>query len=218
MQSFLVGPRQIGLSTMPYLKSKDPLKAFSHSPKLQEAHKRMMEHLKDPRTKALVFSNFINAGLTPYSAALTKAGVPNAIFHGGLSDVERKKLVESYNQGQIRVALMGPSGTEGLSFRGTQLIQLLDSSWNSIRPQQSIGRGLRFDSHVDLPGELQNLKVERYVARLPMGFKDRLLSRLGADRMSQTYGADDYLRQIEHRKQRTNQRFLQLLQEIGTAR
>jgi hypothetical protein len=215
LQSFLTGPRQVGLSTYPYLRNKDPLKAFNQSPKLQEAHRRMSEVLKDPRTKGLVFANFIDAGLTPYSAALTKAGVPNAVFHGGLSDVERKKLVNDFNEGRIRVALLGPSGTEGLSFEGTQLVQLLDSSWNPVRPQQAVGRGLRFDSHSDLPPELQNVKVERYVARLPMGFKDRLLSALGGDRVAQTYGADDHLRNIERRKEERDQKFYDLLREVG---
>jgi hypothetical protein len=215
MQSFLTGPRQVGLSTLPYMKLGDPLKAFKQSPKLQEAHKRMMEHLKDPRTKALVFANFIQAGLMPYSAALTKAGIPNAVFHGGLSDIERRRLVDDYNNGNIRVALLGPSGTEGLSFRGTQLVQQLDPNWQPVRSQQAVGRGLRFDSHTDLPEDLQNVKVERFIARLPLGFKDRLLSSVGFDRSENTYAADDHLRHIEARKQLLNQKFYALLKEVG---
>ena len=216
MQSFLVGPRQVGLSTLPYLKNKDPLKAFGHSTKLQEAHKRMTEHLSDPRTKALVFANFIDAGLTPYAAALHKAGIPNAVFHGGLSDVERRKLVDSFNQGKIRVALLGPSGTEGLSFKGVTLTQLLDPHWSDVRGKQSIGRGLRFDSHFDSPEDLKNMKIERYVSRLPMGFKDRLLSGVGMDRTPNTYAADDHLVSMEKRKERLKQPFYELLRRLGT--
>jgi len=216
MRSFLTGPRQVGLSTLPYLRNKDPLTAFNQSPKLQLANQKMMEHLKDPRTKGLVFSNFIDAGLMPYSAALTKAGIPNAVFHGGLTDVERKKLVNDYNDGRLRVALLGPSGTEGLSFKGAGMSQLLDSYWNSVRGKQSIGRGLRFDSHTGLPPELQNMKVQRFFARLPLGFKDRLLSYIGFDETQKQLATDDYLRRMEQRKDLANRRFLELLQQVGS--
>lgn len=217
--SFLTGPRQVSLSTYPYLKDKDPHKAFSQSPKLQRANELMQEHLKaNPRSKALVFSNFIDAGLTPYAAALQKADIPHGVFHGGLSDQQRKQLVEDYNADKLRVALLGPSGTEGLSFKGTQLIQQLDPYWNPIRGKQAVGRGLRYDSHWDLPEELKNVKVQRFVSRLPMGFSDRMLSGIGFDRKPVTYGADDHLRAIEARKAKLNQQFLDLLKEVGTQR
>jgi superfamily II DNA or RNA helicase len=218
MRSFMTGPRQVGLSTYTFRRDGDSLKAFDQSPKLQEAHSRMMNTLKDPRTKALIFSNFIDAGLRPYSAALERAKIPNAIFHGGLNDASRKKLVEDFNNNKIRVALLGPSGTEGLSFKGTQLVQLLDSDWQPVRPKQSIGRGLRFDSHTGLPPELQNVKVERYFSRLPHGFKDKLLSTIGFNRESNTYASDDYLRQIEDRKNKRNQVFYDLLKSVGSER
>lgn len=216
MQSFLTGPRQVGLSTYPYMKNKDPWRAFNQSAKLQEAHRRLLGHLKDPRTKALVFANFIDAGLTPYAAALERSKVPHAVFHGGLSDAERKKLVDDYNADRLRVALIGPSGTEGLSFRGTQLVQQLDPYWNPIRGRQAVGRGLRFDSHLGLPEDLKNVLVERYVSRLPMGFKDRLLGRIGMDRTFKTLGADDHLRHMEEHKEQLNRKFYDLLRAAGT--
>jgi len=216
LRSFMTGPRQVGLSTLPYLRNKDPDVAFAQSPKLQMAYSKMIDHLKDPRTKGLVFSNFIQAGLLPYAAALSRAGVPAAIFHGGLTDTERKKLVQDYNDGKLRVVLLGPSGTEGLSFKGTNLIQILDPYWNPIRGKQSIGRGLRFDSHEGLPEDLRYVKVQRFVSRLPLGFKNRLLSYIGFDRSRNRFAADDYLRQIEARKELLNRKFLELLQQIGT--
>ncbi len=217
-RGFLVGPRQVSLSTLPYMKNKDPLKAFQQSPKLQEAMRRMQEKLKDGRTKGLVFSNFIDAGLSPYAAALAKAKVPHAVFHGGLSDIQRKQLVADYNAGKTRVALLGPSGTEGLSFKGTQLIQLLDPYWNPVRGRQAVGRGLRFDSHSGLPEDLQNVQVQRFLARLPLGLSDRLLATIGFDRSKNQLAADDHLAAMESRKERVNQRFSDILKEVGTQR
>jgi len=215
--SFLVGPRQVGLSTYPFMGDrKDALKAFQTSSKLQEAHKRLLEKFQDPRTKALVFSNFIDAGLTPYLAGLQQSGIPAAVFHGGLSDNERKKLVEDYNSGKLRVALLGPSGAEGLSFKGTQLVQILDPYWNSVRGKQSEGRALRYDSHFDLPEELQNVAVQRYISKLPLGFKDRMLERIGLDRKDNRRAADDYLINMSKRKDKLNEQFIDLLKEVGT--
>lgn len=217
MTSFLTGPRQVGLSTLPFMKNKaDPYKAFQQSPKLQSAFNNLQTTLKDQRTKALIFSNFIDAGLSPYAEALKRSNIPHAVFSGKLNDEQRRKLVEDYNTNKIRVALLGPSGTEGLSFKGTQLIQLLDSYWNPVRGRQAQGRGLRYDSHFDLPEDLKNVKVQQYIAQLPLGFKDKLLSHLGFDRQANRLAADDHLMQMSKRKDMLNQRFLNLLKEVGS--
>lgn len=216
LTSFLTGPRQIGLSDYPFAKDKDPLKSFDRSAKLTAAMARLKASLADDRAKALVFSNFIDAGLSPYAAALAREGIPHGVFHGGLSDEGRRKLVEDYNAGRSRVALLGPSGTEGLSFKGTQLVQLLDPYWNPVRPRQSVGRGLRFDSHADLPPELRNVKVERFLARLPKSTLDRIMEGVGFDRTDRTHATDDRLARISARKERLNQRFVDLLREVGT--
>lgn len=67
MTSFMTGLRQVGLSTLPFMReNKDVTKAFDESPKLNAALnsiKSLMD--KDPQGKALVFSNFIEAGLSP---------------------------------------------------------------------------------------------------------------------------------------------------------
>lgn len=214
---FLSGPRQVGLSPLPFMGEQgDPLKAFGQSPKLQRAHEELTKHLKDPRSKALIFSNFIDAGLTPYAAKLKASGIPHAIFHGGLTDRERKQLVDDYNVGKIRAALLGPSGTEGLSFRGTQLIQQLDPYWNPIRGKQSEGRGLRFDSHTGLPEDLQNVKVQRFLSRQPLGMGNKLLNWIGFDQSQKQQATDDYLQAMEVRKQELNQKFVDLLKEVGS--
>jgi SNF2 family DNA or RNA helicase len=214
--AFISGPRQVGLSTLPFTRTKDPIRAFSRSTKLQEAHRRLTQELQDPRRKALVFSNYIDAGLVPYSAGLSAAGIPHAIFHGGLNDKSRKKLVDDYNDGKIRVALLGPSGTEGLSFKGTQLVQLLDPHWHPVRQQQSIGRALRYDSHADLPAELQRVKVQRFFSRIPATLSDRLASYLGMNREQNTYAADDRLRLLSDQKRQLNQRFSDFLRSVGS--
>jgi len=217
MTSFMTGLRQVGLSTLPFMKgNKDVQKAFDDSPKLTTAFSNLKGLLdKDPKGKALIFSNFIDAGLSPYQAALDRAGIPAASFTGALSDKERKRLVDDYNTDKLKVALLGPSGTEGLSFKGTKLVQLLDPHWNTARSSQSEGRALRFDSHEHLPIEDRKVQIERYIARTAPG---RLRSMLryvgvGADPVPAT---DDYLISAANRKQELNEQFLNLLKQIGS--
>lgn len=217
LTSFLSGPRQVGLSTMPFLRNKDPYKAYNQSPKLQKAMELLQEKLKDKRTKALIFSNYIDAGLRPYQAALERNKIPAGMFYGALSDEERRRLVDDYNNDKIRVALLGPSGTEGLSFKGTQLIQLLDPHWNAVRGRQSEGRGLRYDSHWGLPEDLQNVEVQRFIAKLPLGYRQRVMHKLlGRDYSNEQRAADDYLLNMSQRKENTNQEFIDLLKRVGS--
>jgi superfamily II DNA or RNA helicase len=213
MTAFLAGPREVGLSTRPFDADKNPLAAADHSPKLRAALARLTERLKDPAAKALVFSNFVGAGLEPYAAALARDHIPAAVFHGGLTDPQRKALVDDYNRDKLRVALLGPSGTEGLSFKGTRLVQLLDPHWNEARGNQSVGRGVRFDSHTHLSPDDREVTVERYLARRPPagGFLARLL---GAEARP---AADDHLTTLAARKERLNREFLQVLERVGSA-
>lgn len=218
---FLNGPRQVSLSTYPYLKSelKSHDLAFQQSAKLQKAMGLLQDRFKDPRQKALIFSNFPDAGLSPYSNALTKANIPNAIFHGGLNDKQRKQLVEDYNSDKLRAALIGPAGTEGLSFKGTNLIQVLDPHWNAARVRQSEGRGLRHDSHWHLPEDLQNVHIQRFISRLPAGLKERQWRKFTNRPIrpeSLGRATDDYLINLALQKDELNQKFMNILQDIGT--
>lgn len=210
LQAFLVGPRQAGLSLLPFTNI-SPLEAFQQSSKLQEAGRNLSGTLQDPRTKALVFSNFPRAGLEPYAAHLNEQHIPNAIFHGGLSDTERKRIVDDYNRDKLRVLLLGPSAAEGISTKGTSLIQLLDPHFNEARSEQARGRGLRYDSHANLPEDLRNVKVERYLSHNPQqGWMARMFNR------KQVPTSDEVLTDMAKRKQQLNDEFLQLLKSIGT--
>jgi len=216
-RAFLSGPRQVGISPYPFMGRKDPLKAFQVSTKLQKAYGMLLDKLQqDPRHKALVFSNFIDAGLIPYSAGLTQANIPHAIFHGGLSDSAKKQIIEDFNQDKLRTLLLGPSGTEGLNFKGVQLVQMLDPHWHSARGRQAAARGLRFGSHEHLPEELRNVEVQRFTSKLPLPWTARLAESFGLDRGHMRRTTDDYLKEMSKRKEGLNREFINLLKEIGT--
>jgi hypothetical protein len=213
LNGFLTGMRQVGLSTRPFRADNNPLKAFDQSGKLTTAMTNLRKTLdSDPRKKAIIYSNFIDSGIMPYAAALERDKIPYGIFHGGIPTKQRQQALNDYNTGKLRALLLGPAAAEGISTKGTNLIQLLDPHWNEARLQQAKGRGLRFDSHADLPDELKNVAVQRYLSQ------SEEPSFLGKHLFGKTRErtADEVLERLTAEKEQFNERFRNLLREVGT--
>lgn len=215
LNGFLTGLRQVGLSTQAFRADKDPLKAFEQSGKLTTALQNLRKTLdEDPRRKAIVYSNFIDAGIKPYAAALQREGIPSGVFHGGVPLKQRRQVLDDYNAGKLRALLLGPAAAEGISTKGTSLIQLLDPHWNEARLQQAQGRGLRFDSHFGLPEELKNVAVQRYLNKSE---EPGVLSKwLAGKKRHRT--ADEVLERLTAEKEQLNSAFRELLKEVGSRR
>lgn len=212
LNSFLTGLRQSSLSTQPFRGDRNPLKAFQESSKLQRAFQDLKKELdSDPRKKGLIYSNYIDAGLSPYAAALEQAGIPYGVYHGGISAQKRKEALKGYNEGTLRALLLGPAAAEGISTKGTNMIQLLDPHWHESRGNQARGRGLRFDSHIGLPEDLKNVAVRRYISESQD--PSFIMRRLGSTRQRT---GDEILESLAARKEALNDRFRKILQEEGT--
>lgn len=213
LNGFLTGMRQAGLSTRTFRADKNPLKSFEQSGKLQTAYANLKKVLdEDPRKKAIIYSNFIDSGIAPYAAALDKNKIPYGVFHGSIPLKQRQQALNDYNTGKLRALLLGPAAAEGISTKGTSLIQLLDPHWNEARLQQARGRGLRFDSHRDLPEELKNVAVQRYLNRSEEpGF---LARKLFGKQRHRT--ADEVLERLTAEKEQLNESFRNLLRDVGT--
>lgn len=212
LNSFMTGLRQSSLSTLPFRADKNPLTAFDESSKLQRAMSDLKSELgSNPNKKAIIYSNFINAGLSPYAAALKRDRIPYGLFHGGLPTAERQQNLKDYNEGKLRALLLGPAGAEGISTKGTNLIQLLDPHWHESRLNQARGRGLRFDSHQGLPEDLKNVAVRRYVSKSED--PSWLMRFLGSHRQRT---GDEILETLAARKEKLNDQFRHVLQDEGT--
>lgn len=212
LNSFMTGLRQVSLSTQPFRADKNPIKAFDQSSKLRTALTKLRETLdSDPRRKAIVYSNFVDAGVNPYAAALAREKIPYGVFHGGIPVEQRQQALKDYNEGKLRALLLGPAAAEGISTKGTSLIQLLDPYWNEARTQQARGRGLRFDSHEGLPEDLKNVAVQRY---LSSSEDPSLLGRLLGKRRQRT--GDEIIQNMASQKEQLNEEFRKILREVGT--
>lgn len=204
LNAFLGGARQVSNSTRPYQSTEG---APAHEPKVETAFKNLQTQLaQNPRAKAVVYSNYLDAGINPYKERLTAAGIPYGEFTGQMKKRERDELVRQYNEGRLRALLLSSAGGEGLDLKGTRLMQILEPHWNDEKLRQVEGRGIRYGSHAHLPPEERKVLVQRYLATRP---KSGILERLNL--RSPGYGVDEYLTRLSQDKERLNQQFRDLL-------
>lgn len=204
---FLNAGRQAALSTRPF--TTDPSKY--EAPKIDEAYARLSKELGgNPTSRAVVYSNYLEGGISPYRDRLIAGGIPFGEFTGQVDRKDRDQLVSDYNEGKKRVLLLSSAGGEGLDLKGTRLIQLMEPHWNQEKLKQVEGRGIRFGSHTHLPETERNVRVEQYIATRP---KSGLLDRLGVTKPGSS--ADEYLQRRSQEKEDLIGQFRALLHKEG---
>ena len=171
LNAFTTAGRQASLSPKPYVDEMTEEEEALHTPKIQEAARRLHEaKKKDRRFRGVVYSNYIEAGLKPYERALKKKKIKFNTLTGKLNAKQKAQMVDEYNSGKVPVLLVSSSGTEGLDLKGTKMVQVLEPHWNNSKIGQVIGRGVRYQSHAHLPPAERKVQVQRYYSSLPKGF------------------------------------------------
>mgnify|MGYP000623829873 CR=1 FL=1 len=191
LNAFLAAARQIANTTRPYAPNMAP-----QEPKITRAVADLQELInKNDQAKAVVYSNYLDAGLNPYAEHLAKAHIPYGMITGQLSAAQKAAIVDQYNSNKIKALLISSAGGEGIDLKGTRMMQLLDPSWNEARGAQVEGRGVRFMSHADLPEDQREVNIRRYIAQRPQTFFDELgVSSRGGS-------VDEYLTMLAKQKQ-----------------
>lgn len=209
LNAFASATRQISNSPGGFEQGMDYETAAAHSPKLQEAFRRLQEGIaKNPEHRALIYSNFLESGLHPYETMLKAKGIPYGKFTGELGKSERDNMVKQYNEGALKALMLSSAGGEGLDLKGTRQIQVLDPHWNKEKIEQLVARGIRYKSHEHLPEDQRHVDVEHYVSQLP---EPGMLKKLiGGKRPG---GIDEYLRQMSASKDELNQQVRTLLKQ-----
>lgn len=204
LNAFLGAARQVSNSTAPYVTDDKPL-----DPKIQKAFEELKKNLDaNPRSKAVVYSNYLGAGLNPYKQRLQEAGIPYGEFSGQMGKEERNELVKQYNANKIRALLLSSAGGEGLDLKGTRLMQILEPHWNQEKLKQVEGRGIRYKSHEHLKPEERKVLIQRFLAtRRPAGVLQKLRMQ------NPGFGVDEYLTQMSAEKNRLNLQFRGLLKK-----
>ncbi len=211
LNSFLTAARQAANTTSPFVQDKSKVE----DPKIQLA----FEHLKktlgsSEKAKAVIYSNFLQAGIDPYKARLDAEKIPYGEFTGEMSKKKRDELVRQYNSGKLRTLFLSSAGGEGLDLKGTRLMQILEPHWNEEKIKQVEGRGARFQSHADLPPEERKLLIENYLSSRPQGVGTKLGKLIFGREPDKS--VDEYLTNMSENKEKLINEFRALLPKEKT--
>ena len=206
LNAYMSGVRQVSNTTRGFDQKLKP-----QEPKIEKAVAELQTMLdKNPRAKAIVYSNFLESGIKPYQERLEKLKIPYGAFTGDMPRKTREQMVRDYNNDKLKALLLSSAGGEGLDLKGTRLIQILEPHFNEEKLKQVIGRGIRFKSHAHLPEDERKVLVQRFLAtRAPEG----LAERIGFKQPG--YAADEYLDELGQRKERLNDQVRRLLQNAA---
>lgn len=191
---FAQGIRQASDSPMHH----DISTSYKDSPKIMAAAGSMISQAKGtPGFRGVLYSNYIDAGIKPYTEALNDAGIKPLVFTGSVSQKDKKALVDEYNSKskKPKVLILSSSGGEGLDLKNTQLMQLLEPHFNKSKLQQAEGRAIRFKSHEAMPKDKRHVLVEEYRSTLPRTRWQKFWGLQG------DAAIDGYLAQASDRKQ-----------------
>ena len=133
-------------------------------PKIKAIYDEIKQYNKYP---VIVYSNFLQAGIYPLAKYIaTKGELAYETLDGQMSAAAKQNLVDDYNSGEIQILLVSSAGSEGLDFRNTRAIHIMEPHFNDTKIQQVIGRGVRYRSHESLDEDERTIKIYRWVAKL----------------------------------------------------
>ena len=178
--------------------------------------RRLLGLLESFPKKIVVFTQF-RATQELLSEQLLEAGHDVALFHGGLSRLEKERAIAQF-RGHARVLLTSDAGSEGRNLQFAQGICNFDLPWNPMKIEQRIGRlsriGQTRDVHVFnlvAAGTVEAAVLHLLEAKLSMfelviGEIDMILGNLDDERefdevvtdlWAESHGVNDFERRME---------------------
>jgi len=132
-------------------------------------------------------------------------------FHGEIDREIRSQNLDNFNNinnifgKDIKIILISPAGSEGISLANTRQVHILEPYWNEVRMEQVIGRAIRQCSHKDLPFSERYVDIFRYFA-----------TRNKSSKKSQNdLTTDQDIYELAKDKAKLNETFLLSLKEIA---
>jgi SNF2 family DNA or RNA helicase len=170
LNSFSSAVRQVSNSFASYTTRPEAVEA---SPKFEE----MIKHQDELRSKigkkayrGVVYSNYLGSGLAHLSRELEKKGISHGVYTGELSKVEKKRMVDEFNDGKFNTLLLSSSGAEGINLKGVRHMQVMEPHWNDSKIRQVVARAVRRGSHAHLDEKDRHVQIDHYHSELPKGF------------------------------------------------
>lgn len=131
--------------------------------------KAIEQEIKKSPGKILIYSSYYNNGIRLIGQYLKSKNYAFEILNDDdeLEVVSQK--VAQFNSGRIKILLLHPQITEGISLTGVEQIHLLEPVKNSALEKQIIARGVRYKSHAHLPKERRKVRVYIWVSEIDYG-------------------------------------------------
>jgi hypothetical protein len=131
----------------------------------------------------MVYSNYVlGEGLDIFKIYLETFGFTNYTtvkggrdkfryieFHGGIEKTLRHTNLNIFRKEEnkygdiIKIILISPAGSEGLSIFNIRQVHIMEPYWNEVRIQQAIGRAVRLCGHKNLPLNERIVDIYRYM-------------------------------------------------------
>ena len=122
----------------------------------------------------------------------------------------------------IELLMITSSGAEGIDLKNVRYVHITEPYWHAVRISQVIGRGRRIGSHLQLPEDVQDIKVYMYMLIHDKDMlkkhhdKYRLLIESDSERGGRNqyvYSTDETLYRIMYKKKQLMDEFLTTLKE-----
>jgi superfamily II DNA or RNA helicase len=169
----------------------------------------------EPTAKYIIFSHFINMGITPIMKYLDSNKITYAYVTGDLSIEQRQSAVDQYNNDDVKILFISKAGSEGLDLKNTTYIIIMESAWNLNSVEQIIGRGIRYKSHENLPESKKIVTVYKLILVKQIEYKyiNKITDNYLLDYKNLMLSVDLYLRNYAWLKQQEIIKFYKLLQK-----
>ena len=104
------------------------------------------EILKVTGDKSIVYSPFLIFGARLANQYFNTIGIKSAEYSGHVKQLERQKLVDQFEHGDLQVLCLTGAGQEGLNLPSCKNVLFLTLAWNQEVLRQVLGRALRITS------------------------------------------------------------------------
>lgn len=119
--------------------------------------KKLNENLRDSQKwKIVIYSQFKEHGIYLVRDMID---IPKATISGNTKVSDRQEIVNLYNSGKIQCLFITKAGGEGLDLKGTDVIIMMEPTWNEQNNEQVIARAIRYKSHENRPEERRRVHV-----------------------------------------------------------
>ena len=130
------------------------------------------------RVPALVYSNFDEHGVQALSEFLVAKGVKHAVVRPTDAAADLAATIARFNRRDIRMVLLHPDMTEGLSFAGARQVHFLEPVMQQAVQDQVVARAIRYRSHSHLPPAERRVDVHTWVATMSVLAFGAMLEKL----------------------------------------